>query len=180
MNKAGFKVIKLDWYCDFKRFTDSFVSSRTSMKKRIELIENLQKDGEENPLTYIEECGDPGFPPREHIKYCVAVKNGKPTCYWYKPYQCFCFQAGKWWRYKRTEYIFTELYEPQCMSHYEFCKYNSPLKFLSKDAYKDWQFHKSAHELRAIARNVDRSLASFFLELKRKKHKVKKQKSKLP
>lgn len=176
MSKAGFKVIKLDWYCDFKVFTTPYVGARASKKKQREIIDLLQEDGEENPLTYIEECGDPGFPPREHIKYCVAVKNGKPQDSYYKPYQCFCFQHGKWWKYKEIQYIFTDLYQPQCMTHYEFCKYNAPLKFLSKAAYLDWLFYSQSQYLIQTRRRAQMSVLSTLGRIKQ----AKKQKSKLP
>jgi hypothetical protein len=182
MSKAGFKVIELDRYCDFERFTASYpnINTQASMEKKFEFIQRLHEQGKENPLTYIEECNDLGFPPRKGIKYCIAAKNGKVKNRYYKPYHCFCYQMGKWWQYKEIQYIFTDLYVPQIMSHYDFYNYKSSLRFLSNDAHFDWQFHRHAHELRAVARNVELSFISFFLKNKLKKRKVKKQKSKLP
>lgn len=168
MTKAKFKVLELDWYCSFHKYA-SFFAPDTSEEDAYqwckEEYENEKKEVgihlADGPFRYLEECEDPGFPPRNGVKYCVRT-NKKCIQRHYKPYECYCYQVGRWWKYKNDEHLFTNIYIPQIMSHYEYERYKAPLKFLSKNAYNDWIFHQRNQELRVIRRNASKSVHSIL------------------
>lgn len=155
MNK--FKVLGLDFYCDFNIY---------GKRKALKLFQ--MKDN--GPLEYIEECGDMPFPAREGVKYCVRL-GGKPKDGHYRPYACYCYQLGRWFKYKKTQYLFNDVYVPQIMSRYDYEKYLAPLKFLSKKAYEDWIFHQREKELESVGRNARKCRVRLLGFTKKKKQK---------
>jgi hypothetical protein len=134
MRKSEFKVLPLDWYVDLNR---SFIKNRA--------------------FDYIEECEDMPFPPREKIKYCVRTARYDIKDKKYLGYNCYCYQNGKWWKYKGTIYIYNDLYVPQTMSHYDWSILRCPYKFLSEKAQKDVDFYTSEYHLDRVGRNVRKS-----------------------
>lgn len=160
--KPKFKVIELDWYCSFTKYLHGHdLTDQQAYELCLELFLNEKNDFYDGPFRYIEECNDPGFPPRSGVKYCVRTSK-KCIDGHYKPYECYCYQVGRWWKYKEEQQLFTDVYVPQIMSHYDYSNYNSSLKFLSKDAYNDWIFHQRKHELRAIRRNARQFTAKYL------------------
>jgi hypothetical protein len=130
MKHPKFKVLKLDWYCVFEHGSQ--------------------------PELYLEKCQDPGFPPREGVKYCVRLPgSGKWS---YKPYLCYCFQKGVWWKYREIEFLFTDIYVPQIMSHYDYSKLNCPRRFLSEKARRDCEFYYRFYDLSSVYRNSLKTL----------------------
>jgi hypothetical protein len=159
-----FKVIELDWYGQFNSWC-SFLHPSQLSEQEIhdkELVkynkEGMDYDG---PFRYIEPCDDPGFPPREKLKYCVRLPD-KPKDIFYRAYQCYCFQLGKWWKFKGVEYMFTEIHIPQLMSWYDYGKLKCPWRFLSEEAKKDRYYYNRIRELD----NISRSIGKNFLRIK--------------
>jgi len=117
-SRPKFKVIELDWYCSFQRsiYFVQDISEQEAYEMCKEDYEDQNKDCfYDGPFRYIEECEDPGFPPRHDVKYCVRTSK-KCTSEHYKPYECYCYQVGRWWKYKEHQSLFTEIYVPQIMS----------------------------------------------------------------
>lgn len=160
ISRPKFKVIELEQFVDFKFFCWLSCNGDQTEQEAFEVCKQLFDDSNadcDNPFNYIEECEDPGFPPRAGLKYCVRTTK-KCTSYHYKPYECYCYQAGRWWKFKQDQHLFTEVHVPQIMSHYDFTKYKAPLKFLSAAAFKDWTYHLRDQDLRHIRRSMDKSM----------------------
>lgn len=164
--RPRFKVIELDWYCNFQKSISFRLYQDATEQQAYEICKEEYEDENkvrfyDGPFRYIEECEDPGFPPRYNLKYCIRT-NKKCISEHYKPYECYCYQVGRWWKYKEHQSLFTEIYVPQMMSHYEYLKIKVPRKFLSADAYNDWVFHNRHQELRAAGRNIQKCMVGFL------------------
>lgn len=154
------KVIEQDWYTQFKQWFKLEGEPDLTPQEYYgwDLTEYHKKDWNyDGPLRYIEQCEDMPWPAREGIKYCVRL-NLKPSCGYYRAYQCYCYQLGKWWKYKEVQYMFTEIHIPQYMSHYDSTKINCPYRFLNTKAQLDRTFHQREEELRQIGRSVRKSM----------------------
>lgn len=127
----------------------------------------------ERRSDYVFEVINPGFPPRKNIKYCVRL-NDYPESIHYKAYDCYCWIGKKWFKFKKPQYLFTDIHVPQVMSHYEYLRYKSPLKLLSKQALTDWHFHEQSAGLRKTVRGVQKEMLSTLGKPKPKKKKTKK------
>ena len=158
--------MELDWYVQFKPFfkiedEPDFTEQETHDWE----LEQYKKEGRnyDGPFRYIESCHDMPWPTREGIKYCVRL-NEKPSCGYYRAYQCYCWQLGKWWKFKEVQYMFTEIHVPQYMSHYDWEKLRCPFRFLNKKAQLDSTYYLRAYELRDIGRSVSKSMLEFTKE----------------
>lgn len=158
-----FKVIKLSWAYSFKPFfkfdevegwtpEDYYQDELKAYKKSLKNKPKNIYDHYDGPLKYIEECEDPGFPPRENVQYCVRLQ-GTPSCTYWKPYQCYCYQVGKWWKFKDISHLFTEVHVPR-MSEYSYNKLHCPFKYLAKQYQVDFYFHRHSQELRQVGREA--------------------------
>lgn len=154
-----FKVIELNWAYSFSpKFQFEEEEDWTpedyyefELEEYEKSLKNTPKDIYDyynGPLQYIEECENPGFPPRENVMYCVRL-SGKPSCRYWKPYQCYCYQVGRWWKCKEISYLFTEVHIPR-MSEWEYNNIKCPFGYLSKTAQIDYYFHWHSQELRKI------------------------------
>lgn len=183
--RPRFKVLPLDWGYDFHfdMFFDLGKDKWTEEECYKYELDLYDKEGDDydGPLRYLErcspfqeECLNKTFPKRKGIMYCVRdLFNGyqNPNVVW-KPYTCYCYQVGMWWKFKQPQTIFTDLYVPR-MSQYEFDKltthsnrYNYmglivPYEYLNEKAKMDVQYYRHAAELR----NISRSMAKHFLRI---------------
>jgi hypothetical protein len=165
--RMKFKVVEQDWYTQFNHPFNLATGGIpfTPQENHDWELEQYKKEGRkyDGPFRYIEECEDMPFPPREGLKYCVRL-NEKPTDRYYRHYQCYCWQLGKWWKYKTVEHIFTELYIPQIMTVYDYTNLRCPGKLLSKQAIADLAFYRHYYELQGIRTRASWSVRKMLSE----------------
>lgn len=170
-----FKVLELDWYAKFEqhfRFEDETELTPQEYHD-FELEEYLEgKWDYDGPFRYIEPCTDLPWPAREGVKYCIRLK-AKTIDGYYKPYQCYCYQLGRWWKFKEVQHMFTEVHVPQFMSLYDYGKIKCPYRFLNKRAQIDRTYHLREQELRNIGRSVAKSMLEFTRERKAEEKLIK-------
>lgn len=185
-----FKVLELDNYCDFThdfwvmgkkdelneeecyQFELKQLAKARKKAKRRGITDSHYWDYD-GPLRYLEECEDPGFPIRKGIKYCVNEtiyrNDGKiypNSSRYYRPYVCFTYQVGRWWKLKDVQYIFTELHIPQIVTQYDAERLKCPLRFLSNKAKLDVIWYNRQHELRHIYRESMKWSMSILRKIK--------------
>ena len=112
------KILKLDWYCDFSQWAKgNGIEANDLYQYELQALED-EGNSYDGPLRYIESCIAQPFPEREGIKYCIkltrversTLSNPEKTdneWYW-----CYCYQLGKWWKYKGAQYLFYDLFVP--------------------------------------------------------------------
>ena len=151
-----FKVIESDWCVRFRGYIigDWEPTEWETYEGQLTLQQEEGRDYD-GPLAYIEKCEPMPFPERENVKYCVRLDSREfpPSSTFYKAYQCYCYQLGNWWKYKKVEHMFTDIHIP-VMSRREYEKVSKiPWKFLSKRAYIDAYFWMHSIELDRIGRS---------------------------
>jgi hypothetical protein len=170
-----FKVIELDWYAQFKQFIKIEGEEDFTEQEYHDFELEEYKKGEwdyDGPFRYIKECEDMPWPAREGVKYCVRLHE-KPSCSYYRAYQCYCYQLGRWWKFKEVQFMFTEIHVPQFMSLYDYSKVKCPFRFLNKQAQIDRTYHLRQQELIKIGRDVSKSMLSFTKEWKAEQKLIK-------
>jgi hypothetical protein len=165
--RTKFKVIEQDWYTQFNSPMQSIgvdppFTAQEFYDYDLEEYNKNERDYD-GPLRYIEECEDMPFPPREGLKYCVRL-NEKPSYHYYKHYQCYCWQLGKWWKYKTPEHIFTELHIPQVMTTYDYTNLRCPGKLLSKKALLDLAYYRHYYDLHGVKMRASFSVRKILAE----------------
>ena len=144
--RPKFKVLELDWYVVFglgRKLTKPYHGDLYEDEKVIQsTTENY--DG---PLHYIEPCPDLPYPAREGVKYCVRTgpslhkqRPSHPGLPEFRGYVCYCYQLGRWWRYKKMQWLFAEIHVPR-MSLYDYTRLRTPRKFLRAEYQTDVTFY---------------------------------------
>lgn len=167
------KVLKLDWYCNFRNGLHLWVrtgrvktknNDAKILEEEIKLKKECKKYGDyDGPLLYLEELvnGDPtcdNLPKKEGIKYCIRltdtdrieceaagdkIKHNSEDYYW-----CYTYQIGKWWKYKGPQYLFYDLYIPLFdREDYHRIRKSKILKYLDKKYYKSFIWWKDTIEI---------------------------------
>jgi hypothetical protein len=155
------KVKELDWYADFSSIMHQIPIEEDEEPLTPEECYDYEllayaKEGRDydGPLRYIERCDDPGFPKREGLLFCIRLRSKKNE-YW-KKYQCWCYQLGSWWRFKKPmDTVNSYFYVPQFISEYDYDNIKIPnRRILNDKAKNDIDHHRHQKELRQISRST--------------------------
>jgi len=162
LNHRNFKVIELDWYCNFRNTWHRLPNNRDWTDEEI-LEYELTRPADDGPLRYLEVCEDQPFPIKDNIKYCVRLtqdekfkvtlrKGEEDDWYW-----CYCYQLGKWWKYKGPQYLFYDLFIPIFDMDTFYRIYDSKtLKYLNHNAIKSYRFWREIIQINGgVRRRLD-------------------------
>lgn len=186
------KILELDGYCNFRNglhlwIRTGRVKTKNNNEKILEEERELEKEcsprgNYDGPLSYLEEAPEvlwlyPTLPEKEGIKYCFRIEKvlvGESFYVGPEPdyYECYCYQIGRWWKYKKPQYLFYDLHVPlfDRETYYKIVK-SKTYKYLDKKYQKTFNWWRDKIEIINTGRR-----SSFWVRKTLKKIKKKSKK----